>query len=177
MSQIWKREDDPSWQAHVLTDAVQLVDYDLLPVSAHAAGSRGARAVLVCHRTDETEPVWLVIASGLDGVQVNGERLFGGARVLNDRDSIRLPGQLDAFYFATERLARVEAFPEQAGAYCPRCKLEIRPGEEAVQCPGCSVWQHQTAERACFTYADTCAVCDQSSDLENPRYRWTPEDL
>jgi hypothetical protein len=120
-------------------------------------------------------PVWLLLATLDDGVRVNGEELALGIRVLRDHDEIRLRGQAPV-YFSTEARARVERFPgAERAANCPRCRQTLEPGAEAVKCPRCGIWHHQDAERPCWVYAPSCALCDQATSLESG-YEWTPEE-
>jgi Zn finger protein HypA/HybF involved in hydrogenase expression len=116
-----------------------------------------------------------MISSANAGVSINGLPLTVGIRALADRDEIRAGER--AFYFSTESLAQVEDFPGSDNAlFCPRCKQEIEKNTSAVRCPACSVWHHQTDELNCWTYAETCALCSQQTDL-SAGFRWTPEEL
>jgi len=99
-------------------------------------------------------------------------------RVLEDKDEIRTAGA-GSLIFSTERRACVEPFPGMdRPAMCPRCGTEIEVNTPAVRCPGCGVWHHQNIdnELPCWTYAETCATCDQPTDLGTD-FRWTPEGL
>ena len=117
---------------------------------------------------------WVLLAGGDTEVRINGLPLKSGIRVLADRDEIRIAGG-ETYYFSTETLATVQTF---AGAdrrlFCPRCKDEIAPGDASVKCPQCRLIHHQSEDRPCWTYAETCAACAQRSDLQHG-YRWTPD--
>ena len=73
--------------------------------------------------------------------------------------------------------AAVEPLPESAGeVFCARCKKRIPAGAPAVKCPQCGAWHHSSDDLPCWTYAETCAFCDQPTALDAD-YRFTPEDL
>jgi hypothetical protein len=83
-------------------------------------------------------------------------------------------------------LPTVEPYPgAEHAARCPRCQQEIPAQTEAVQCPNCLIWHHQTAGLPCWTGdASTgrgfrhCSLCDASTVLmPEARLRWTPEGL
>lgn len=119
--------------------------------------------------------VWSLLVGALRTVHVGGQPVALGLRALADRDEIRIEG-VGTMFFSTETLAMVEPFPHTDRDYfCARCKLQIRPGDPAVRCPGCGVWHHQ-GERECWTYAPKCAMCDYPTALD-AGFRWTPEDL
>jgi uncharacterized protein YbaR (Trm112 family) len=119
---------------------------------------------------------WVLIAAPGFEVRVNGAAVPLGIRVLADRDEISTD-EGGAIYFSTENLARVEPFPgAQNRLFCPRCKQAVETDHPAVRCPQCGVWYHQTDELPCWTYAQHCALCDQSTQL-SAGYRWTPEEL
>jgi hypothetical protein len=135
----------------------------------------GAGSALLLRRADAGLDSWLLV--GPPDACVNGLPLLAGLRALCDRDEVRV-GEL-RFFFATERLARVEPLPGAAQPiYCARCKDVIVPGADAVRCPdpACGLWHHQCNDTPCWTYAPTCALCPQPTDL-GASYRWTPEDL
>ena len=125
-------------------------------------------------RRSRTEPdVWVVFGSPT--VHVNGVPLDAGIQVLRDRDELRVDGHRT--FFSTETLATVASFPGgDRAVFCPRCKLQIAPESAAARCPRCGVWHHQSEELPCWTYAERCALCDQSSRLD-AGFGWTPEDL
>jgi hypothetical protein len=116
---------------------------------------------------------WVLCAPPTRGVQVNGLPLLAGIHVLEDRDEIAIDGR--CLFFSTEVLATMEEYTG-AAVFCPRCKQAISTGQRVVRCPRCSAVHHQTEELPCFTYAPTCSLCPQLSDL-NAGYQWTPEEL
>jgi len=119
---------------------------------------------------------WHLVAHRDSGILVNGLPLLAGVRTLLDRDEIRIP-RLGPLFFSTERLARVEPLPETSqDAHCPRCRQAVTPGTAAVRCPSCEVWHHSSEELPCWAYAETCAMCGQSTAFDTG-YQWTPEDL
>ena len=140
------------------------------------SGSRGLPANVLLLRASEKDCTWVLIAGVGAEVSVNGMPLATGIRVLSDRDEIRV-SSADSYYFSTESLASVEAFPaSEHTLFCPRCKQEIDKGAAAVKCPACGVWHHQTEELNCWTYSDACALCAHPTEM-NGCFRWTPEEL
>jgi hypothetical protein len=110
------------------------------------------------------------------GTAINGLPLIGGLRTLSDQDEISCPAA-GALFYSTERLARVEPLPALGyEVSCPRCRQPIASGSAAVRCPGCEVWHHGSEELPCWTYAPTCALCQQQTAADTG-YRWTPEEL
>ena len=129
-------------------------------------------AMLLNRRSAEPD-VWVVVGS--PAVHVNGAPLDAGIRVLRDRDELRVNAH--RMFFSSEVLAEVVPFPGgDRAVFCPRCKLQIAPESAAVRCPRCGVWHHQSEELPCWTYAERCTLCDQSSRLD-AGFGWTPEDL
>ena len=119
---------------------------------------------------------WHLLARPSSGISVNGLPLLAGVRTLLDRDEVHLP-QLGSLFFSTERAAQVESLPAADHAvFCPRCRQPIAPGAPAVRCPGCEVWHHGSEELPCWTYAPTCALCQQST-APDAGFKWTPEEL
>jgi hypothetical protein len=119
---------------------------------------------------------WFLLGPFDSGIRVNGRPLSLGLRLLADRDELRSPDGRVVF-FSLERLARVLPCPDLGRTVlCPRCKLEIQPGQSSVQCPapGCEFWYHELPDRPCWSYAETCALCPQPTALTG-EYRWTPD--
>ena len=116
---------------------------------------------------------WMLLAPPESGVRINNAPLENGVRILADRDAIRA-GDLPTMYFSTERLARVEPFSGGEDVFCPRDKTLISEGDPSVCCPRCGVWFHEHEGKGCWSYSDTCALCDQHTDLNSATYRWTP---
>jgi hypothetical protein len=118
---------------------------------------------------------WLLMTGGERRIWVNGLPLALGMRVVRDRDRIRVEGAGTVF-LSTEVLPRVETFPgADTAVLCPRCRTEVEAGTAAVRCPGCGVWYHESPSFPCFTFAATCAVCPQPTDM-SAGYRWVPEE-
>jgi hypothetical protein len=145
------------------------------PASPAAGGEADASRTLLV-KTDATGDAWCLVAGAGAEAFVNGQRVVAGIRFLRDRDEIRLPLSGRWYYYGTERLAQVMPFPLSQGAACPRCRQPVLPAAAAVQCPGCGLWHHESAELPCWSYADTCAMCSHSTQLD-AGYRWTPEAL
>lgn len=154
-------------------------DWIVFPVNGTEVSPPGQEDVRVVPAPVEGEDQWVVLARPTPqtaGVYVNGWPLHSGLTILRDRDEIRV-GEQDAWFFSTECLARVEALPRcDPAPVCPRCKQSIETGSPAVRCPQCDVWYHETVALPCWSYAKTCALCDQPTDLE-AGYLWTPEKL
>jgi len=125
-------------------------------------------------RADVDGP-WVLLARRDRRPMHNGQLITSGIRVLEHRDSVALEGS-EAVYFSTEETARIEPFTGSAEAVCPRCRSEVLPGQPAVKCPRCGVFHHEMADRNCWTYARTCAVCAQPTALDSGP-QWTPETL
>ena len=114
---------------------------------------------------------WVLLATPDARVRINGDPLGLGCRLLRDRDEI-VVGHARAYY-STERLVRIEPFPESAAAvFCARCRQQIQPGTLAVRCQ-CGTWCHETEDLRCWSYVETCPLCPQSTALD-AGYRWEP---
>ena len=152
-------------------DSIEFVDQ--IDLNAHHG-----EVLLYPHEIDSRQATWLLLAPARSQVRVNDTLLESGIRALVDRDAIRVP-DVGAMYYSTERLARVEPFVGPEQVFCARCRLAISAGDPSVTCPRCGVVQHEQGPegRNCFTYAETCALCDQPTDLESAGYQWTPEGL
>jgi len=113
--------------------------------------------------------------------RVNGRPVLGGLRVLEHKDEVTL-GPLRLFYSA-ESTPVVIVFQPPEGARlptCPLCRGPVRAGDQAVQCPGCGRWFHQTnaadgkPAKNCWTYAPTCRFCNHPTALGGDA-GWRPE--
>ncbi|HLG05507.1 MAG TPA: hypothetical protein VI383_05090 [Gemmatimonadales bacterium] len=166
MPHIWI-EQSPEWFVLPL-EREELALSDIPP--------RQDRGALLVKSAPSGRPEWHLLARDDSGITVNGLPLFSGVRTLLDRDEIGVPG-LGPLFFSTERLARVEPLPAAGPEiHCPRCRQPVAPGTPAVRCPSCEVWHHSSEELPCWTYAETCALCRQSTAFDTG-YQWTPEDL
>ena len=181
MAHLWVRETSGDWAAALLRNNAMALTGDAespLKVRSDAA-VLGAPIVLLSCPGAEKE-TWVLIATTVVRVCVNGRPLLTGLRALRDRDEIRVDGS-EPVFFSSERLAHVEPYPGgSASAHCPRCKLELIRDSPAVKCPSCAVWYHQDPdpprELPCWLYSPTCPMCSQSTDLESG-FRWTPEGI
>ena len=178
MANLWQNSSDDHWTLAELRSTVILRNGSIELVEQIDVDTQRGEVLLYPHNADSREATWLLLAPLRSHVRVNDTPLESGVRALADRDAIRVPG-LATMYYSTERLACVEPFAGPEPVYCARCRLVISKGDASVTCPQCGVVHHeQGAEgRDCFTYAETCALCDQPTDLESASYQWTPEGL
>ena len=165
MAHLWERDPDTDWAPRPLPEGEP----------SFLGPDRDGGPVLMPCRLESGE-AWVLLSRPAAGVRVNGVPVVAGISVLDDRDEIRV-GSARQAYFSTECLARIVPF-SGAGreVACPRCRLALVAGSPAVQCPHCGVWHHQSDEYPCWTYCETCALCEQSTDL-SAGYTWTPEGL
>jgi len=175
MAHMW-RNDGGIWEAVKLAQAQTDVAALALPHLENASprAGRGVKAQIIRTGRSGME-VWAVLAAPDALVRVNGGVPTAGVCVLSDRDEVRV-GQTQLF-FSTESLAVVEPFPApERAVYCARCRRPIEAGSPAVRCPcpQCSTWYHQSADLACFTYADKCTICGRPSELD-AGFTWVPE--
>ncbi len=169
MPQLWIRESHEWAVLPLTTTPLTLAS---LPVASEGL----APEALLVRGSGEGRADWHLVARPSSGISVNGLPLFAGVRTLLDRDEVRIPG-LGVLFFSTERLAGVEPLPALGyDVSCPRCRQPIAAGAQAVRCPGCEVWHHGSAELPCWTYAPTCALCQQPTPLD-AGFKWTPEEL
>jgi hypothetical protein len=201
MPVLWFPEQDGTWSAQAL-DACscwliagtppRIVPAAVADAPAGASPTGSGDARLQATRNGVHEQ-WVLVAARAAEVSINGQPLRLGVAVLRERDEVYLPGGrigIDGAgsaaegmprrcFFSAESLARIESFPGgDKPTFCPRCKKLIDPQVPAVRCPApsCRLWHHQTEARPCWTYAETCAVCDQPTALD-AGYRWTPHQL
>ena len=175
MATFWVQASTGQWACALLAgDAFGLRGDPLRPAPIVS----GAGSPPSIHRCQvQGRECWVLLTSPTDALWVNGQPTLASIHVLRDRDSLWWPGSGIA-YFSAEALARVEPFSAVGQlAHCVRCKLEMKPGQPAVRCPnpGCGLYHHEDPEqdRNCWTYAPTCAACDQPTALD-AGYRWVP---
>jgi hypothetical protein len=157
-----------------ITWAINPLDDGAVALQAHQHDAVGT-ALFMRSRLPDGE-TWLVMGVTAAGVLLNGEPLRTGIRVLADRDELHVDG-VGRVFFSTERLARVEPCPgAEPAVRCVRCKQIIEPGTDAVRCPQCGVWYHQSDDLPCWTYTPHCVLCPQPTALETG-YRWTPAEV
>ncbi len=191
MSQLFSQLDE-SARAAALDHARALHGVDLsadegprwlvTPLSGarHLLGDGPASAVLERATDESGEEEWVLIShdntAGAE-VRVSGVPVGTGLRVLRHGDELQLVGAPRTF-FSDESLSTIEPYVGPAGARCPRCQLEIEIGDDAVRCPGCRVWHHQSAanELLCWTYTPICALCDRETDLQG-ELEWVPDEV
>ncbi len=178
MANLWHISNDDTWAPAELSSAAVLSRDSIEFVDQIDLNAHHGEVLLYAHEIDSRQATWLLLAPARSQVRVNDTLLESGIRALVDRDAIRVPG-VATMYYSTERLARVEPFVGPEQVFCARCRLAISAGDPSVTCPRCGVVQHEQGPegRNCFTYAETCSLCDQPTDLESAGYQWTPEDL
>jgi hypothetical protein len=118
---------------------------------------------------------WALLAGPDARLLLNGMPLSLGIAVLHHGDEICFEDGAP-IYLSTERRACVETYSASDAPDCPRCASPIAQGDSVVVCPNCSVIYHQRSDRGCFTYSESCALCDQPSDL-TAELCWTPEGI
>jgi hypothetical protein len=171
MAHLWVNDEVPGWAVFPLDHEAFCLD--TIPPSRLGQRTTGAMLTRIA---GEEGISWCLLCAASADVRVNGVPLSEGIRMLANQDEIRVVG-VGTVFFSTERRPRVEPFAGRPTAgLCPRCLLEIESGALAVGCPACGALHHQTVERNCWTYADTCALCPQSTALDGT-YRWTPEGI
>ena len=177
MPHLWVQDGSGAWSVIPLAEGA--MDLSVSPPRT-AAGRRaeaaGGRALVVVSPLSGGCGGWCLIARPGADVRVNGLRPLGGMRLLQDGDEIRVGGA--SVFFGAESLPQVVTFAGgEQPKYCPRCRQEVTAGGAAVRCPQCGIWHHQSDELPCWSYAETCALCSQPTQLENASFRWSPEDL
>ncbi len=175
MAHFWNIDAAGCWVATPVGDTPAVINNSVEFVKSDDIAARAVEHAYVRRLANPVE-TWALLCPPHSDVRVNGEFVPLGLTILSDRDELRMPAQSVRF-FSTETLARVEAFPEDARGFCPRCKLALTPGSAAVRCPGsCGLWHHMSDEMPCWTYAPTCAGCEHNTAMD-AGFKWTPEDL
>lgn len=180
MAQIFVAEGSEWLVARLDADAYALwgdAEHSLRPRRL-ADADDGSSPLIVRVARSPGEECWAAVHTPGSALRVNGTALVTGIRVLSHRDELRLAGVAGRVFFSLEGLAAVVPFVGVEGSRCPRCQQPIELGSPAVRCPNpqCGVWHHESEEFGCWTYSPTCALCDQSTDLEGG-FRWTPQEL
>lgn len=178
MAHVWLADNIGRWSPAPFQEEWTALGADRVSLTDAASVASCSREapVIVRRAFASSADRWILLCSDAVEVRVNGAPLALGVHLLKDRDAIRL-GDGRLFFFSTEELATVRAFPGlERAVFCPRCKLVIEQGSPAVRCPQCRTWHHQSDDLPCWRYADHCALCDQQTAEDNG-YRWTPDDL
>jgi hypothetical protein len=185
MPQMFLELEDGGWGIAPLEAATYVAGPNGLhpPQAGDDRQSPCGCGALLARLGDPRDAAWLLLASPDCAVRVNGEPVTLGARLLRHQDEMVLrrgpAGATWRGYFSAERSARVQPFPGDEPAVCPRCKHPILPGKPAVKCPYCGVFHHNEPEgqRNCWTYSAHCATgCGQTTELDG-QLHWTPEEL
>ena len=179
MANLWHNNNGEGWLNTEIQRAAILAETAIVNLS-HAQLKPGCGEVILysCRRSSNSPTApWVIVAPRGAQLRINNVPLTTGIRVLANRDAIRL-GDSPSMFFSTEHLAHIEGFPLADSVFCGRCKLEIQTHDLAVCCPLCGIWHHEQAdhERLCWSYSETCTVCDQPT-AASATYRWTPEAL
>lgn len=178
MAYLWHNANDETWTPTELTRSVILHNGKIEAVEHPESPGMRAKFLVYAHRLESQPLRWILLTTPRSRVSLNGEKLEAGIRILADRDAICVvPGR--AMYFSTERRALIEEYTGSEQAFCPRCKLEIKAHDLAVCCPRCLVFHHHKDQggKSCWTYTETCALCDQPTELNSTEFNWTPEEL
>ncbi len=134
-----------------------------------------SRRVLLVPTSGARQAGWAILVGPGRAVWINGQRIDLGLCVLDDRDHIRI-GQREGFFFSAEKPNETVSFPgSDHEVICPRCKAPIEAGEEAVCCPGCGVWHHQSETRPCWIYDKTCGYCHKQPTELDAGLQWVPQ--
>lgn len=184
MAHLWTANGSGEWRVEPIEGGrVSLLARRQLAASSQDERDPIGRAPAIVSVALPTAEAWVLIGARHSRVRVNGDSVATGIRVLRDRDEIQVDGR--RLYFSTETLARVVPFADDPPSRssgeararavpCGRCRGPIAAAADAVKCPACGIWHHQSAELPCWRYADTCAACPQPTDLD-AGFRWTPD--
>ncbi|MBX7168104.1 MAG: hypothetical protein K1X74_17345 [Pirellulales bacterium] len=169
MSSIWfQRTSDGPYEAVALEGGTDLA-------AVAGAAVRGLRLAT------SSAGRFALLAPGANKVQVNGQPVIGGIRVLGHRDELTL-GDGHIVYFSDETLAVVGRFAStdgQAPPRCPVCRRDVVHGQWIVTCPRCGRVYHQAvdntdpAAKACWTYREVC-LCGHPTGLTEDAV-WRPD--
>lgn len=177
---LWTRVDK-QWAALPLEADAYIFDHEAEHAVRHRMNGESieGKVWLRSGPGEQGEKDWYLLVSGSGSVRTNGCPVVTGIRRLRDRDEIRVNGAHPRrYFFSTESLARVVPLPDSSGlVHCARCRQDVPPGSPIVRCPACGMIHHQSGELECWSYADTCACCSQSTDLETGHLRWTPDSV
>lgn len=178
MAHLWIKNSSGEWAALPLEADAYALGRDV-PLPLHRADEERDAVdapSVVLMRQEQHANSWILIARADASLAVNGRPVRCGIRAIADRDEVRV-GETTAHFFTTETLAAVETLTgSDKKIFCPRCKQEVEKDTPSVRCPQCRLWHHQTQELPCWTYAETCALCPQATDL-GAGFRWTPDEL
>ena len=156
--------------------AFVLTDDPRQPIRIRGKASNGSVVAELFRFGDRMQETWVLQSTERERIQVNGFPLIGGIRVLQDKEEI-FAREFGRIYFSVERTAKIEPFSgREEATSCPRCKGTIAEGEPSVMCPSCRTWHHEGTDRPCWSYTETCALCDRLTRIDG-RYSWTPRSL
>lgn len=196
MPVLWTNcQSESGWEPAPIEMVAPLVRHPLPPAASAGVDARanpdaptdGVWLVGFHEPSNGARPTWCLMIAGSDSkpgrgagrrVRVNGRTLPFGLRILTHGDEILLCGAARCV-FSEEELPGVKPFPgvaTDAVAHCARCKMEIAVGAPAVKCPGagCGVWVHQEPGRECWTYSESCPLCNRPTALDGG-YSWVPD--
>lgn len=183
MAHIWIQEaESDEWVARVLErEAVTGIELRPLRITRPRESRAFAPLEVSCADRDGMRR-WVLMVARQASALINGRPCPAGIRALRDRDELVVEG--GRLYFSSEEMAAIVPFPgrEDEGAgrgpCCARCKGPLAKGGPAVRCPACGSWHHQdeAAQRPCWTYVASCAVCSHATAFA-PEFRWSPEHL
>lgn len=177
MAHLWFQNEKGGWEPDFLKgDFNSLTEDPLQLISFNGSDRERGRGPLICRGRVNGCDAWVLLVDHSKEVWVNGQPVFLGLRILQDKDELRMNGASPMF-FSSEQLPKVEPYEATpAEGLCPRCKRPLQAGQPAVRCPQCKVWCHQQEKDfPCWTYSKTCALCNQPTDLHSS-FRWTPDE-
>jgi hypothetical protein len=144
--------------------------------SSSAPRNSPGEVIIKRFKKSDNSNFWALLCITGWGTRVNGTPLSGGLHILRDRDEIQIDTDL-LVYFSTEELAVVEPFPRHDHPiFCARCRQQMAAESPAVKCPSCGHWCEQSEDKPCWTYGDTCPLCQQPTAFDTG-LRWSPEAL